>query len=259
MAENKNKKKNLKGKPIIYSQALIILAEKGLKKIASTVRAMNIKQAPKIVNAATPEQVKAIREAMEKAFQRSIDNFSKNFTSAAIKASKNSVKKSLAGIVENISPKLSKEGLNAAVQVYSEISQISKSFSSKISAEIQNAIFENVSNNMPRKDLYKKIMEIGVKDKKRARRIARDQTQKAVTAIAKTELQNAGIKKFIWKHTDFSKMPRTYHKKDFKNGGLNNGVFDIDNPPIADLKTKERALPGMMINCSCIMQPYLER
>ena len=58
--------------------------------------------------------------------------------------------------------------------------------------------------------------------------------------------------------------PRQYHlrqwngksgKRNGRPNGLNGYEFDIDKPPVINLKTKERGYPGQMINCHCRLVP----
>lgn len=93
--------------------------------------------------------------------------------------------------------------------------------------------------------------------KRHARNVALDQTRKAYTAINTQRMKSAGIRKFEWVHTGGSNDPRKYHMTSASSGGLNGGVFEIDNPPIIDQRTGERGLPGQAPFCRCTMRPIV--
>ena len=101
---------------------------------------------------------------------------------------------------------------------------------------------------------------------RRAKMIARDQTNKVFNAVTLRRFEQLGITRVKWKHTHASKEPRHYHLrqwdgesglKDGRPNGLNGFEFDINNPPVIDEKTGQRGFPGTAINCSCMMIPVI--
>lgn len=89
--------------------------------------------------------------------------------------------------------------------------------------------------------------------KNKAKNNALDQTRKVYNNLAASRMQDAGVKKFIWHHTNASKKPRSYHRD-----VLDGQVYSFDNLPIIDPKTGERGIPGQAINCHCYMEPVIE-
>lgn len=106
-------------------------------------------------------------------------------------------------------------------------------------------------------DLTKVLEERYGEAKRHAKNVALDQTRKAYTAINTARMKDAGIRKFEWVHTGGSQEPRAYHMRSASAGGLNGGIFDIDNPPVIDEKTGERGLPGQAYFCRCTMRPIV--
>lgn len=106
-------------------------------------------------------------------------------------------------------------------------------------------------------DLTKVMTERYGEAKRHAKNVALDQTRKAYTAITSSKMKAAGVTKFEWVHTGGSQEPRKYHLRSASSGGLNGGVFDINDPPIIDEKTGERGLPGDAIFCRCTMRPIV--
>lgn len=131
----------------------------------------------------------------------------------------------------------------------------------RIPAEFLDGVREDVNKSLQAgKGLstLEKDMEVRYGQARRhAKNVALDQTRKAYTAINTAKMRQSGIRKFEWVHTGGSQEPRKYHKDSPANGGLNGGIFDIDNPPIMDLKTGARGLPGQDYYCRCTMRPIV--
>lgn len=66
-------------------------------------------------------------------------------------------------------------------------------------------------------------------------------------------MKENGLNKWRWIYTHRSKVPRKYHENELKDK-----IFNINNPPIIDPKTKERGYPGTLENCKCKLQPLIE-
>lgn len=89
--------------------------------------------------------------------------------------------------------------------------------------------------------------------KNKAKNIALDQTRKNYQNLAASRMADAGIQKFVWRHSGGSQQPRSYHRD-----VLAGQTFDVSNPPVIDQKTGERGLPGHAINCKCYMEPVID-
>lgn len=114
-----------------------------------------------------------------------------------------------------------------------------------------------------RDELIRYLMRIGGVDEARAEIIADDQMHKAAERFLVEKWKMQGCKKVRWVHKGDTN-PRQYHlrrwngvsgKRNGRPNGLNGYVFDIDKPPVINLKTKERGYPGQMINCHCRLEP----
>lgn len=101
---------------------------------------------------------------------------------------------------------------------------------------------------------------------RRAKMIARDQTNKVFNAVTLRRFEQLGITKVKWKHSHADKDPRAYHIRQWdEHSGIDDGhpngldgfIFDLNNPPIIDEKTGQRGFPGTLINCSCMMIPII--
>lgn len=115
-------------------------------------------------------------------------------------------------------------------------------------------------------DLRGKIIKTKDITLRRAKMIARDQTNKVFNALTLRRFEQLGITKVRWKHSHADKDPRHYHIRqwDGESGlidghpnGLDGFEFDTSNPPVIDEKTGQRGFPGTLINCSCMMIPII--
>lgn len=129
--------------------------------------------------------------------------------------------------------------------------------------KIESAVQKSISVGGERKTLVSEIQRIGGVTERRAKFIARDQTAKVYGEIAVENMKRAGITKVKWLHSGAGKVPREYHKTRWDGvseppNGLNGYIYDINNPPVADLKTGERAVAGQLINCRCVSVPVID-
>lgn len=102
----------------------------------------------------------------------------------------------------------------------------------------------------------------------RLRLIANTQNARATEALLVSRCVESGITRVKWCHTHLPEIkPRDYHlrkwdghsgKRNGKPNGLNGYVFDIDKPPVIDLKTGERGYPAQLVNCKCYLVPVEE-
>ena len=132
-----------------------------------------------------------------------------------------------------------------------------KSIPSEYFQKIEGEVFRSIQSGRGLADLQPLLEKTGNITKKRAALIARDQTSKANTAINVARFKRLNIRKFEWLHSAGVHEPRELHIHTVAEGGLNGGIFDIDNPPVIDERTGERGYPGQLINCSCRMAPVI--
>lgn len=131
----------------------------------------------------------------------------------------------------------------------------------RIPAEFLDKVKKDVNDSLTKgnglADLQPAMEKRYGEAKRHAQLVALDQTRKAYTAINTERMRANGISKFEWVHTGGSQEPRPYHLHTPAQGGLNGGVFDINDPPVIDQKTGERGLPGDDYNCRCTMRPIV--
>lgn len=96
------------------------------------------------------------------------------------------------------------------------------------------------------------IKDIGHSTESRAEFIARDQISKFNGALNTARMDEAGIKRVMWRHSGGSGTPRPLHVE------YDGQIFDLDDPPVIDEDTGERGWAGDLINCRCFMVPVIE-
>lgn len=136
------------------------------------------------------------------------------------------------------------------------VSQI-RSIPERYFTDINGAVMRSISGDLSEGSLKKSIESVGGVSKRRAQLIAHDQTRKLYQNLNFREFQRRGIKKFKWKHHAGSREPRLYHEMDWPRG-LNNGVFELEKPPVIDKRTGERGYPGQLPYCRCTMAAVVE-
>lgn len=142
-----------------------------------------------------------------------------------------------------------------------------KSIPNEYFKQITGAVARSIENGEGVKWLAKELKSYGAKTERRAQLIAQDQTRKAHNTINLRNFQENNVRKAEWLHSGGARDPREYHqrkwdgvsgKEDGRPNGLNGFIFDIDNPPVIDLKTGERGYPGQAPYCRCVMTVVLD-
>lgn len=124
-------------------------------------------------------------------------------------------------------------------------------------ADVKKDVNDSLSKGNGLADLQESMITRYGEAKRHAKLVALDQTRKAYTSINAAKMKQNGISKFEWVHSGGSQEPRPYHLHSPAQGGLNGGIFDINDPPVIDQKTGERGLPGETYNCRCTMRPIV--
>ncbi len=120
----------------------------------------------------------------------------------------------------------------------------------KFRSNIEDLVFSGVRREDIRKLIEKEYNIFGW----RSELIAKQETSLVLTEYKATHYQEAGCRQFMWHHTGISKTDNDYHKN-----VLNGKIFDFDNPPIIDLASGERGLPGQWFGCNCEMRPLITK
>ncbi len=98
--------------------------------------------------------------------------------------------------------------------------------------------------------IAEEIMKSGDVAKSRANMIARTEVSRTSTELTRARAEHVGSTHFMWVTAGDSDV-RHDHKI------LDGKVFAWDDPPIADLRSGTKALPGCIWNCRCFASPII--
>jgi len=122
--------------------------------------------------------------------------------------------------------------------------QLIKSIPAQYLGQVEGMVMRSVQTGRDLGQLSKDLQEqLGV-TKKRAAFIARDQNEKATSALQRTRQIEMGVERAIWSHSHAGRHPRKTHV------AMNNKPYD---PKIGmwDSAINAFTFPGQEINCRC--------
>lgn len=196
-----------------------------------------------------------MRDAMKKLTGR----WRKFFDQMAGKLADRFVQKSLAGVETNLRTAFRDMGMtvefkmtdamraSSSAIVFENVNLI-KSIPEQYLTQVETLVMQSVQRG---RDLHALSQELQARygvTRRRAALIARDQNNKATSALAAVRQQEMGITTGIWRHSHAGKEPRPSHvAADGKEFDLSKGLF-LDG---------EWVLPGQAINCRCTWSPKI--
>lgn len=141
--------------------------------------------------------------------------------------------------------------------------QFSENYTDTIRFDIKNALPEQIVKmrevvgqmaieGESRLTIQRYIENNFVKDQKKAKFLARNESSIAVTEYLKAKYQENGSEEFKW-IANLDERVRDEHKK------LNGTIHRYDNPPIIDERTGTRGMPGEFYNCRCTFVPIFKK
>lgn len=188
--------------------------------------------------------IKKLRKYFDTHFQELGEKVSKKFA----KRAKNGADVSLKAILKEegftVSFGMTRQ-LNDILQAtVAENVNLIKSIHTMYFDQVQTVIMQAVKNGRDMEYIRKELTErFGVSERK-AKIIARDQTNKAMQTISRARALETGITKARWVHIPGAKTSRETHKHfDGKPFDLNKGRYDKD--------VGRYVQPGELINCNC--------
>lgn len=139
---------------------------------------------------------------------------------------------------------------NILQSVIAENVNLIKSIPDKYFTEVEGLVLRSVREGRDISGLTDDLQQRYGITRRRALTIARDQNNKATSAITRARMQDAGITLAIWRHGGRAKVPRESHVR------ADGKIFDVREGLMIDGK---RTWPGVEINCGCYWIPYIER
>ena len=114
--------------------------------------------------------------------------------------------------------------------------------------QLRQVLWEDISNQVPVKQIAEHIQHTCKVSQNRAKFIARDQVGKLQSRLTRQQQTDAGVREYIWSSVHDSRV-RQQHRK------LNGKKFSWDDPPVSDPKTGRRCHPGEDYGCRCVALP----
>lgn len=140
--------------------------------------------------------------------------------------------------------KLTRQQRDVLKAVIEENVSLIKSIPEQYFKSVEGAVMRSVSLGRDLEQLTKDIKKAYAVSDRRATIIARDQTNKATSALTRSRQMELGIKKAQWQHSSAGKTPRPTHvRNDGKTYDIEKGWYD---PAV-----KKYIHPGELINCRC--------
>lgn len=199
--------------------------------------------------------IKRLRNYFNSHFQELGEKVSKKFASRAEKGVAVSLKSILKEEGFTVNFRMTRQ-LNDILQAtVAENVNLIKSIHTMYFDQVQTVIMQAVKNGRDMEYIRKELTErFGVSERK-AKIIARDQTNKAMQTISRARALETGITKARWVHIPGAKTSRETHKHfDGKPFDLNKGMYDKD--------VNKWVMPGELINCNCrfrLIVPSVEK
>ena len=127
-------------------------------------------------------------------------------------------------------------------------------------SQIKGGVMRSIQKGGGVRDLKAEISKFLNKQAKqtrnKAKNVALDQTRKAYNSLNAARMTSIGLDDFEWVASGGGREPRPHHHSPYP-GGLNGGIYSLDDLPVIDTKTGERGKPGDAINCKCTMRPVV--
>lgn len=125
-----------------------------------------------------------------------------------------------------------------------------KSIGAEHLADVEQLVARSVAAGRDLATLTKELEARYELTRKRAALIARDQNNKATSAVARARMIEAGVVEAVWMHSHAGKTPRPSHvKMNGKRFDVAKGMWDPDE--------KKWIQPGWLINCRCTSRPVV--
>lgn len=228
---------------------------KELERAYKTPQAQKLFAEDALFTTTATRLINKLKKKYLKWFDERADAISDKLGKGVEESSKSSLHSSLMEATGGLSLKTGGMSSNVKEVVSASVKQSSgliKSIPRDFFERVEGTVMRSVQN--PDNDMATAIVAVkrqGNITKRRAMLIAKDQTSKATTAVNAARMKDLGIKKFKWLHSYGGKEPRKLHVS------YNGQIFDLDNPPIIDEKTRETGLPGTIYHCRCKMIPVI--
>lgn len=199
---------------------------------------------------------------LEKRFKQVMRRWTKKFNDMSDSLAHDFVKKANTATTASLMQNLKRKGFivklennyatnNALQALLLENIRLIKSIPQKYFLEVQGILMRGIANGRDAGLITKELSERYGIVKRRAARLSRDQTNKAVETISRERSKSLGIRKGVWIHRGGSKHPRESHiSMDGTIYMLEEGCYDY--------AVQRKVQAGELTYCNCTYSPYIE-
>lgn len=183
-----------------------------------------------------------------KQFNEGANKLAEWFADESLKASDASLKKILRDSGVSVKFQMTEGMKDAFDAVRNENVQLIKSIGSQYLSDVEGLVQRSVTQGRDLSEISTQLQKRYGVTSNRAALIARDQNNKATSAMTQRRQQDLGITQGIWRHSHAGKEPRQSHvDADGKKFDINKGMY-LDG---------EWLMPGQAINCRCTWKPVI--
>lgn len=167
-----------------------------------------------------------------------------------------------AGLGVDIAQIVSSEGLTNSIEGAVETNvNLIKSIPEQYLDKIRNIIMNDTVKGRSAKSMIEQIQEVHSVTKKRARLIARDQSNKINGDLTRERQQASGIRAFRWRTVGDDSVRETHKRRSGKVyawSPADVGKRLADGTVLLDPTVDDIGFPGEEIQCRCIAEPIIE-
>lgn len=217
------------------------------------------------MDASLSAQTSILMNALAKKWEKRFNEFAKEFSKGMVGRQtkntaldlRNSLEKISGGLTIQTDTMSQRTKDIARASIEQSISLI-KSIQTDYIAEVREGLMRSITDSSQNySSLTESVNELLTGryrvQRNKAKNVVLDQTRKVYQGLSDQRMRDAGVTSYEWVHTGGSKQPRSYHRD-----VLNGQVFDLNDPPVIDLRTGEKGHPGDAINCKCIKRPVVK-
>lgn len=215
------------------------------KYYQSAVNRANDASSSKSIN----DDLVKIERKYHKSFAELSQKAARQFTNSILYQSDMALQKLLNRANLRVKFQMTDQMKNITQSIISENVSLIKSIPNDFFTDIQSIVNVGVQNGRDQQYIYEHIKQKYGVTNRRASLIARDQTNKATSALTRARQKSIGIQKGIWQHSHAGKKPRQSHV------AASGKEFDLDRGLYLD---GEWLLPAQAINCRCTWRPRID-
>jgi SPP1 gp7 family putative phage head morphogenesis protein len=213
---------------------------------------------PKMAQDALPSKdlervIKALRRRWERQFDQAAPKLAAWFLQSVSSRSQAQLMKILRDAGISVKFQMTAEMKDVLAAVVQENVSLIRSIPSQYFTQIETLVAQSVTRGRDLGFLTKELQARYGVSYRRAALIARDQNNKATSALMKVRQTTLGIKEGIWMHSHAGKEPRPTHvANNNKKFSIEKGWYDPDR------RVRRYIMPGELINCRCTWRPVVE-